>query len=111
MRRDTRFKRPSREDLEARLPSGIFKDSQATVVWNMMLQSDDPSEVCRWFRTYRDSPHCNVPREDLRKMRDAVIAGMRESNKEDVKPRLERKMNSHYPDYLNTWHNPDRTSA
>ena len=78
MRRDTRFKRPAREDLEANLPSNTLSDNQTIGIWNMMLQSDDPSEVSRWYRSYRDSPHCSVPREKLRAMRDIMILGMRE---------------------------------
>jgi hypothetical protein len=103
MRKDTRFKRPSREDLESRLPSGTLSDSQVVGIWNMMLQSDDPSEVSRWYRSYRDSPHCSVPREKLRAMRDTMIIGMREENKNDPTKRLEKKKGTHYMDYENEW--------
>jgi hypothetical protein len=72
-------------------------------IWNMMLQSDDPSEVCRWYRNYRDSPHCDVPREKLRAMRDTMVNGMRESNKKDPAKRLEKRKGTHYADYENEW--------
>lgn len=111
MRKDTRFARPDRAAIEQNLPSGILSDSQAVGIWNMLLQSDDPSEVCRWYRTYRDSPHCTVPKQHLRAMRDTMITAMRESNRSDSKPRKEKKKNTHYPDYLNTWHSPERQSA
>lgn len=70
----------------------------------MMLQADDPSEVCRWYRTYRDSDHCAVPREKLRAMRDTMITAMREENRKDKSPRKEKKKGVHYMDYENTWH-------
>jgi len=103
MRKDTRFNRPPREDLEGRLPSGTLSSSQEMGIWNMMLQSDDPSEVCRWYRSYRDSPHCDVPREKLRAMRDIMVNGMRESNKKDPAKRLEKRKGTHYADYENEW--------
>ena len=110
MRKDTRFSRPNREELDKRVPSSILNNHEARVVWNMMLQSDDPSEVCRWFRSYRDSPHCSVPKLSLKTMRDTIIEAMREENKRDASPRVEKKKRVHYPDYFNTWHVPDRKS-
>ena len=70
MRKDTRFRRPDRLDIEAKLPPGTLADSQALGIWNMMLQCDDPSDVAHKYRSYRDSSHCSVPREALRAMRD-----------------------------------------
>jgi len=61
-----------------------------------MLQSDDPSEVARWYRSYRDSDHCTVPREKLRAMRDTMITSMREANKKDPNPRKEKQAGVHY---------------
>lgn len=111
MRRDTRFKRPSREDLEANLPSNTLSDNQAIGIWNMMLQSDDPSEVSRWYRSYRDSSHCSVPRDKLRAMRDVMILGMREENKNDPTRRMEKKKGTHYTNYENEWTLKPRTGA
>lgn len=96
MRKDTRFQRPDRSEIEAKLPPGTLADAQALGVWNMMLQSDDPSEVCRWYRSYRDSPHCSLPRPQLRAMRDTMIHSMREANRKDLKPRKEKKAGIHY---------------
>ena len=96
MRKDTRFNRPERHEIEAKLKPGTLGDAQALGIWNMMLQSDDPSEVCRWYRSYRDSEHCNLPREQLRDMRDTMIASMREANKKDINPRKEKKKGVHY---------------
>jgi hypothetical protein len=96
MRKDTRFARSDRSDIEAKLPPGTLGDSQAMGVWNMMLQADDPSEVCRWYRNYRDSPHCTVPRQNLRAMRDTMITDMREANRRDDNPRKEKKGGIHY---------------
>lgn len=111
MRKDTRFARHDRLELESKLPVGTLDSSQATGVWNMILQSDDPSEVCRWYRSYRDSPHCTVPREKLRAMRDTMIQSMREANRNEANPRKEKKKNKHYPDYENMWTPEDRRTA
>ncbi len=96
MRKDTRFARPDRADLESRLPPGSLADAQALGVWNMILAADDPSEVARWYRTYRDSEHCTVPKEKLRAMRDTMIQSMREANRQDPNPRKEKKAGVHY---------------
>lgn len=96
MRKDTRFARPNREDIESKLPPGTLSDAQAIGIWNMCLQADDPSEVARWYRTYRDSPHCTVPRQKLRAMRDTMIQSMREANRNDPHPRKEKKAGIHY---------------
>ena len=96
MRKDTRFRRPDRSEIEARLPSGTLDDPQALGVWNMVLRSSDPSEVAHWYRSYRDSDLCQVPRKSLRAMRDTMIQCMREANKEDPNPRKEKKKGRHY---------------
>lgn len=103
MRRDTRFKRPSREELESRLPSDVLSGPEEMGVWNMILQSDDPSEVARWYRSYRDSPNCTLPKKKLRAMRDVMITAMREANKSDPSRRVEKKKGTHYMDYENEW--------
>ena len=96
MRKDTRFRRPDRQDIESRLPAGTLGDSQALGIWNMMLQCDDPSDVAHKYRSYRDSSYCSVPREQLRSMRDAMIIAMREANHQDPNPRKEKKAGVHY---------------
>ena len=110
MRRDTRFHRPERIEIESRLPPGILADPQALGVWNYMLQCDDPSDVAHKYRSYRDSDHCSVPKEHLRAMRDTMITAMRESNREDPNPRKEKKKGKHYHTYPDGWM-PRRTSA
>ena len=96
MRKDTRFRRPERQEIESRLPAGTLADPQALGIWNLCLQADDPSEVAHWYRSYRDSEHCSVPRGHLRSMRDAMITAMREANREDPNPRKEKKAGVHY---------------
>jgi len=91
MRKDTRFRRPERAEIESRLPAGTLADAQALGVWNLMLQSDDPSEVAFRYCSYRDSSHCSVPREKLRVMRDTMVTAMREANRLDPIPREEKK--------------------
>ena len=103
MRKDTRFRRPDRAEIEASLPSGILGDPQALGVWNMMLQNDDPSDVSHTYRSFRDSKHCTVPREHLRAMRDTMITAMRESNRQDPNPRKEKKKGKHYHHYPDGW--------
>jgi hypothetical protein len=111
MRKDTRFNRHPREEIEARLPAGTLSDSVAMGVWNMMLQADDPSEVARWYRSYRDSNYCSVPRDKLRSMRDVVIDSMRESNKLDSSKRVEKKKGVHYDGVGGDWYLRPRTGA
>ena len=106
MRKDTRFRRPERHEIESQLPSGILKDPQALGVWNMMLQNDDPSDVAHTYRSFRDSKHCSVPREHLRAMRDRMIECMREENRKDSHPRLEKKKGKHYYQHPDNWMPP-----
>ena len=96
MRKDTRFARPDRVDLESRLPPGTLSDTQALGIWDMILRGDDPSEVSHTYRMYRDSPSCTVPKPILRAMRDTMITAMRESNRQDSSPRKEKKRGVHY---------------
>jgi hypothetical protein len=109
MRVDTRFARPERADLESRLPAGILSDPQALGVWEMMVRNDDPSDVAHTYRTYRDSPHCTVPKQNLRAMRDTVITAMREANRQDSNPRKEKKAGVHYKKHTET--TPNRHTA
>ena len=110
MRKDTRFRRPERQEIESKLPPGTLADAQALGVWNLMLQADDPSDVAHKYRSYRDSDHCTVPQQNLRAMRDAMITSMRESNREDPNPRKEKKKGTHYHTYPDGWM-PKRTGA
>jgi hypothetical protein len=99
MRKDTRFHRSDRSELEAKLPPGTLSEAQTLGIWNMMLRCDDPGDVARTYRSYRDSKHCTVPRQKLRSMRDTMIADMRASNRKDPSPRKEKKMGVNIP----TW--------
>jgi hypothetical protein len=110
MRKDTRFRRPDRNEIESRLPAGTLADAQALGVWNMMLQCDDPSDVSHKYRSYRDSDYCSVPKERLRAMRDTMITAMREANREDPNPRKEKKKGKHYQGYNDGWM-PERKGA
>lgn len=110
MRKDTRFRRPERPEIESRLTPGTLADAQAMGVWNMMLRCDDPSDVSRTYRSYRDSKHCTVPRIKLRNMRDIMIAAMREENAKDPTPRKEKKSGVHYSTMPGGWM-PPRTGA
>jgi hypothetical protein len=96
MRKDTRFARPSREEIQSKLPPGTLSDPESLGVWEMIVRSDDPSEVSRYYRSYRDSKHCTLPRERLRAMRDTMITSMREANRQDKNPRKEKKAGTHY---------------
>jgi hypothetical protein len=109
MRRDTRFARPERTEIESRLPAGVLSDPQSLGVWEMMWRNDDPSDVSHTYRTYRDSPHCTVPKQNLRAMRDTMITAMREANRQDPNPRKEKKAGVHYQKHVDT--TPQRHSA
>jgi hypothetical protein len=110
MRKDTRFARPDRLNIESKLPPGTLSDAQALGVWNMILRADDPSDVAHTYRSYRDSDHCSIPREKLRAMRDVMITSMREANKKDPNPRKEKKKGRHYQGY-NDGLLPERKSS
>jgi len=110
MRKDTRFARPDRAEIESKLPSGILSNAQALGVWNMMLRGDDPSDIAHTYRSYRDSKYCEVPRDHLRAMRDAMVTSMREANRKDSKPRKEKKKGVHYSSMPDGWM-PRRTGA
>jgi hypothetical protein len=106
MRKDTRFARPDRSDIEAKLPPGTLDDAQALGIWNMMLRASDPSEVCHLYRSYRDSRYSAVPKPSLRAMRDTMITSMREANRKDTSPRKEKKAGIHYQKLDNLWQSP-----
>jgi hypothetical protein len=110
MRKDTRFARPDRAEIESKLPPGILSNAQALGVWNMMLRGDDPSDIAHTYRSYRDSKYCEVPRDHLRAMRDAMVTSMREANRKDSKPRKEKKKGVHYSAMPDGWM-PRRTGA
>lgn len=111
MRTDNRFPRPPRSEIESELKADTLDHPQSHGVWSIFLQCDDPSDVAHKFRSYRDSPHCNIPRETLRDMRDTLIASMRKSNRNSKSPRKERRKGVHYPNYTNHWDNSYRTGA
>jgi hypothetical protein len=79
------------------------------LVWEMMWRNDDPSDVSHTYRTYRDSPHCTVPKQNLRAMRDTMITAMREANRQDSNPRKEKKAGVHYQKNVDV--TPQRNSA
>jgi hypothetical protein len=110
MRKDTRFARPDRAEIESKLPPGILSNAQALGVWNMMLRGDDPSDIAHTYRSYRDSKYCEVPRDHLRAMRDAMVTSMREANRKDSNPRKEKKKGVHYSAMPDGWM-PRRTGA
>jgi hypothetical protein len=105
------FPRPGREVIEERLPPGTLSNHEDRVIWGFMLRCADPSEVAHTYRNYRDSHHCEVPREKLRAMRDVLIMSMREANKEMGGVRKEKRKNIHYPDYENDRYLDLRNSA
>ncbi len=105
------FPRPDRNVIEERLAPGTLDNHESRVIWGFMLRCADPSEVAHTYRNYRDSPHCEVPREKLRSMRDALIVSMREANKELGGIRKEKRKKIHYPDYENDRYLDNRTSA
>jgi hypothetical protein len=97
MRNDTRFDRSDRSTLESKLPPGTLRGPQAQGVWEFFLRCDDPSHVAHCYRNYRDSKHCEVPRQNLRAMRDTMVNDMREQNKLSKKPRVETQIGRNAP--------------
>ena len=77
-------------------------DTQTLGIWNLMKNADDPSHVSHLYRQYRDSKYCAVPKEHLRRMRDVLIADMREQNAKTGKPRKQTQVGRNAP----TWNDP-----
>ena len=97
MRNDTRFARSDRATLESKLPPGTLGGAQAQGIWEFFLRCDDPSHVGHTYRSYRDSDKCEVPRQNLRAMRDTMVNDMREQNKLSKKPRVETQVGRNAP--------------
>lgn len=87
------FTEPSRLNLS---------DPQTLAIWNFFKTCDDPSHVAHTYRTYRDSKHCSIPKEHLRKMRDVMINDMREQEAKASKPRKQTQVGNNAP----TWNSP-----
>ena len=97
MRNDTRFARSDRATLESKLPPGTLDGPQAQGIWEFFLRCDDPSGVAHCYRNYRDSDKCEVPRQNLRAMRDTMVNDMREQNKLSRRPRVETQIGRNAP--------------
>lgn len=89
----TSFTEPSRLNLG---------DPQTLAVWNFFKNCDDPSHVSHTYRTYRDSKHCTIPKEHLRRMRDVMISDMREKEKSSSSRRKQTQVGRNAP----TWNDP-----
>jgi len=79
-----------------------LKDQQALGIWNMFKLAEDPSHVSHLYRQYRDSKSCSVPKNHLRRMRDVMIADMKEKNQEAKNPRRQTQRGKNAP----TWNDP-----
>ena len=79
-----------------------LKDSQTLGIWNMFKNCDDPSHVAHTYRQYRDSKYCAVPKEHLRRMRDVMIADMREHERQSSSRKKQKQTGRNIP----TWNDP-----
>jgi hypothetical protein len=77
-------------------------DPQTLGVWNMMKNADDPSHVAFIYRSQCNSKHCSIPKEHLRRMRDVMIADMRENEKNSSSRRKQTQVGRNAP----TWNDP-----
>jgi hypothetical protein len=77
-------------------------DPQTLAIWNFFKNADDPSHVAHIYRQYRDSKYSTVPREHLRRMRDVMIADMRENEKNSSSRRKQTQVGRNAP----TWNDP-----
>lgn len=77
-------------------------DQQTLGIWNMFKTADDPSHVSHLYRNYKDSKYCSVPKDQLRRMRDVMIADMKEQNSKSDKPRKQTQVGNNAP----TWNDP-----
>lgn len=71
-------------------------------IWNAFKQADDPSHVCHLYRSYRDSKHCNIPKNVLRRMRDVMISDMKEQEAKTTRPRKQTQVGRNAP----SWNDP-----
>lgn len=53
-----------------------YSDSDEAGVWNFLRGAKSPQELLTLYRSYRDSTHCNIPKDRLREMRDTVARDM-----------------------------------
>lgn len=61
----------------SKVDTGVsFTDPQEWGVWNYLKRSQSPIDVIQTYRSFRDSPHCDVPKEKLRLMRDTILGDM-----------------------------------
>jgi hypothetical protein len=79
-----------------------LSDPQTLGIWNLMKQADDPSHVSHLYRQYRDSKHCSVPKEHLRRMRDVMVSDMREQEKSSPSRKKQTQVGRNAP----TWNSP-----
>ena len=83
-------------------PRVNLADPQQLAIWNFFKNCDDPSHVSHAYRQYRDSKYCAVPKPILRRMRDVMIADMREQNAQSGKPKKQTQVGRNAP----TWNDP-----
>ena len=79
-----------------------LSDPQTLGIWNMFKTADDPSHVSHLYRSYKDSKHCSLPKNQLRRMRDVMISDMKEQEAKAKKPRKQTQVGRNSP----TWNSP-----
>lgn len=77
-------------------------DQQALGIWNMFKGADDPSHVAHIYRSYKNSKYCAVPKDQLRRMRDVMIADMKEHERNSDKGKKQKQTGRNIP----TWNDP-----
>ena len=77
-------------------------DPQTLGIWNMFKNADDPSHVSFLYHNYKNSKHCSVPKNQLRRMRDVMISDMKEQEKNSPKRRKQTQVGRNAP----TWNSP-----
>ena len=87
---------------EAEMVRADLRDAQQLGIWNLIKQADDPSHVCHLYRQYKDSKYCSVPRSILRRMRDVMIADMKENEKKSSSRKKQTQVGRNAP----TWNDP-----
>jgi hypothetical protein len=72
-------------------------DAQTLGIWNLMKQADDPSHVAHLYRQYRDSKHCSVPKDHLRRMRDVMVSDMHENERNSPTRKKQKQVGHNVP--------------
>jgi hypothetical protein len=75
---------PSKSKVDVGYAEGLTKvdlsNQEALGIWNMFKNASNPQQVNDLYRQYKSSEHCNLSKNELRRMRDVMISDFRDKN-------------------------------